>query len=189
MGYSKLKIPKICQFCKQPFEAKTMYTVYCSKECANKADKQKQKEKQSEDRFQREVAEKTAIISEILSRPYISVAEATQLFGISRNTIHRLIKKGKIPARNMGERLTRISRTHLEVMFAPIQQADPIPSQPKEYSIDECYTMKEIQAKFGVSEKTLYLTIKRLNIPKFPKGKYVYVPKELIDNIFAPNNL
>ncbi len=33
MGYSKLKIPKICEFCGNPFEAKTVVTRFCSREC------------------------------------------------------------------------------------------------------------------------------------------------------------
>jgi len=187
MGFSKLKIPKVCEFCKQPFEAKTMFTRYCSRACVLKGDKQKQKDQLAQTKKQAVAAEKSNIIAEIQSRPYISVKDATQLFGISRNTIQRLIKSGKIPALNLGERLTRISRVHLEAMFASIPQSEPIPQQPKDYSIDECYTMKEIQTKFGVSEKTLYSTIKRLDILKIPKGKFVYVPKELIDKVFAPN--
>lgn len=137
--------------------------------------------------IQAKTARKSADIAEIQSRPYISIPEATVLFGVSKDTLRRLINKGKLPAYNLGERLTRISRVELEAMFAPIQQPEPIPSQPKKYSIEECYTMKEIQIKFGVSEKTLYSTIKRLEIPKIPQGKFVYVPKELIDKVFASN--
>ena len=36
MGFSKLKIPKICEFCEKPFEAKTVATRFCSKYCSEK---------------------------------------------------------------------------------------------------------------------------------------------------------
>jgi excisionase family DNA binding protein len=69
---------------------------------------------------QAEKAQKTEVIADIQSRPYISIPEATLLFGISKDALHRLIKCGKIPAHNLGQRLTRISRIHLESLFVPI---------------------------------------------------------------------
>jgi len=53
-------------------------------------------------------------LSELISqipeaRDYITVPEAVAMFGISRDTIYRLIRKGTIPCVNLGERLTRIS--------------------------------------------------------------------------------
>ena len=31
MGFSKLKIPRVCEFCENPFEAKTVTTRFCCK--------------------------------------------------------------------------------------------------------------------------------------------------------------
>ncbi len=59
------------------------------------------------------------------------------------------------------------------------------PEKPKEYTAEECYTIGETQTKFGISGKALYDIIKRNDVPKFQKGKFVYVPKELIDKIFS----
>ncbi len=44
MGISKLKIPKICEQCGKPFEAKTVTTRFCSAYCANKSGKEKKRE-------------------------------------------------------------------------------------------------------------------------------------------------
>ena len=186
MGYSKLKIPKVCECCKKPFEAKTVLTRFCSTQCVNKADRTRKKEAKEETKFQAEKAQKTEVIADIQSRPYISIPEATLLFGISKDTLRRLIKSGKIPAHNLGQRLTRISRVHLESLFVPIAMPEQIPEPPKVYKPEDCYTIGEVQKKFGVSDKTLYSAIKRLNIDKIPIGKYVYVPKEQIDKVFAP---
>ncbi len=121
------------------------------------------------------------------TRPYISITEATILFGISKDTIRRLIKTGKVPAVNLGQRLTRVSRVHLEAMFTTVI----IPEQPKEqpvklqYNTNECYTIAEVSEKFGVSLSTVSNTIRRNSIPKRQVGKFVYVPKEQIDKIFS----
>ena len=186
MGYSKLKIPKVCEYCKKPFEAKTVLTRFCSRQCVNKADHARKMGDKEQAKSQSEKEQKTKVIADIQSRPYISISEATLLFGISKDTLHRLIKRGHLPAHNFGERLTRISRVHLEALFVPIAIPEPIPEPPKVYKPEDCYTIGEVQKKFGISDKTLYLAIKRLNIDKIPIGKYVYVPKEQIDKVFAP---
>jgi excisionase family DNA binding protein len=181
MGHSKLKIPKTCENCGKTFEAKTVITRFCSKVCANNSGNAKKKNEQKE-------AKQQELIAKIpTNRPYISIAEAVSLFGISRDTIYRLVRLGKIPAVNLGERLTRISRTHIETMFAPVAitpVATEKQSKKLDYSQEECYTIGEITEKFGVSPSTVSNAIRRNSIPKKQIGKFVYVPKTEIDKIF-----
>lgn len=183
MGYSKLKIPKICEHCGKSFEAKTVATRFCSNACGHKADNARKKAARKETKQQELIAKIPN------NRPYISIAEAVLLFNISRDTIYRLIRMGKIPAINLGERLTRISRKHVEAMFTPLVVAPVISEakQPKkmEYSQEECYTIGEITKKFGISPSTVSNAIRRNSIPKKQIGKFVYVPKTEIDKIFA----
>lgn len=120
MGFSKLKIPKICELCGKPFEAKTVITRFCSSSCANKSGKAKKRQAKEDEQRQTILEQSANQIAQIQTRPYISISEATTLFGISKDTIRRLIKAGKIPAINLGERLTRISRTHIEAMFTAV---------------------------------------------------------------------
>lgn len=109
MGFSNLKIPKLCEFCEKPFEAKTVATRFCSKYCSEKNIK-KQKQLEKEDQAKQNLLEQSkSKIAEVQSRPFISVSEAKMLFGISKDTIHRLIKSGRVPAHNFGQRLTRVS--------------------------------------------------------------------------------
>jgi DNA binding domain, excisionase family len=182
MGISKLKIPKNCECCGKQFEAKTVSTRFCSRACTNKAGNNKK-------RVERKEIKQQELIAKIPSnRPYISIAEAVLLFGISRDTIYRLVRMGKIPAINLGERLTRISRTHIEAMFAPLAVVPTTPekqSKKMDYSQEECYTIGEITEKFGISPSTVSNTIRRNSIPKKQIGKFVYVPKVEIDKIFA----
>lgn len=187
MGFSQLKIPKICEQCGKPFEAKTVVTRFCGSTCANKSSKEKKRQQKEAEKKQTILEQSAEKIAQMQTRPYISITEATILFGISKNTIHRLIKAEKIPAFNLGERLTRVSRKHLEEMFTAVE----IPEEPKEkpmklhYEIDECYTVTEVSVKYGVSPSTVENTIRRNSIPKRQVGNFVYVPKEQIDKIFA----
>jgi len=182
MGISKLKIPKTCEHCGKQFEAKTVITRFCSKECGHKVDNARKKAGRKEVKQQELIAKIPA------NRPYISIAEAVLLFGISRDTIYRLVRMGKIPAINLGERLTRISRTHIETMFTPLAVVPTAPeAKPKkmDYSQEECYTIGEITEKFGISPSTVSNTIRRNSIPKKQIGKFVYVPQIMIDKIFG----
>ncbi len=187
MGYSQLKIPKLCEFCGEPFEAKTVTTRFCGHLCASRAGKA-QKKKAKEEELQKQILQENIVkIAEVQTRPYISVTEATVLFGISKDTIRRLIRSGKIPSANFGQRLTRVSKQHLEAMFTSVS----MPEKPKEkpvkleYKPSECYTVNEISEKYGISPSTVNNTIRRNSIPKRQVGRFVYVPKELIDEIFA----
>jgi excisionase family DNA binding protein len=54
-----------------------------------------------------------------------------------------------------------------------------------DYAQEECYSIGEISEKYGVSLSTVDKTIRKNSIPKRQIGKFVYVPKEAIDKIFA----
>ena len=183
MGFSKLKIPKVCECCGKPFEAKTVTTRFCSHSCATKSGRERKKKKLLLDQMKDKIAE-------VQARPYISVSEASVLFGISKDTIRRLIKAGRIPAVNFGKRLTRVSRIHLEMMFTAVELPEKSEQNSKlEYKQNECYTIGEVSEKFGVSLSTVNNTIRRFSIPKREVGKYVYVPKEQINKVFLnPKN-
>lgn len=94
MGFSKLKIPRVCEQCSKPFEAKTVTTRFCTVSCANKSGKERKK--QEKERVEKETLLKKYVnkIAEVQTREFLSVSEATIMFGISRDTIHRLIKRG-----------------------------------------------------------------------------------------------
>ena len=192
MGISKLKIPKTCPQCGKTFEAKTITTVYCSQNCVNRASRAKKKQALEKERTQTLLQEKAETIAEIQTRPYITVAEAVALFGISKNTMHRLIKAGKVPAINLGERLTRVSRAHIEAMFTAVSVPEEKPQEPQsvklQYETSQCYTIAEAAQKYDVAQSAMANIIRRRNIPRWKVGKFLYVPKHKIDTIFNPNH-
>jgi hypothetical protein len=89
----------------------------------------------------------------------------------------------------LGERLTRISRAHIEAMFTAVAIPEEKPQEQQavklQYEQNECYTIGEITEKFGVSPTTAFMTIRKNSVPKRQIGKYVYVPKEIIDKLFG----
>ena len=184
MPASKYKIERKCEICGKTFLAKTVYSKYCSRTCTCAAYRNKKREEKRE----QQRIEQASKIPE--SRPYISVAEAVTIYGVSRDTLYRLIKSGTVPAINMGQRLTRISRAHLETMFTHTQPAPAIQPKQANYQFDESdsYTVGQITGKYGVSESTVYKTIRKQGIPTCQRGSYVYVPKVEIDKLFKSVN-
>ncbi len=184
MPSSKFKIEKTCKQCGKTFLAKTVFSEYCSKTCSQAAYRQKKKEEKKEER---RIA-KAALIPE--ERPYITISEAVTLFGISKDTIYRLIRNGKLPAVNLGERLTRISRAHIESMFKvvePTNTKQPKKQTEKAYSFapEDCYTVTQITEKYNIDPSTVYKNIRKVGIPTCQKGNYVYVPKSEIDQLYG----
>jgi len=153
----------------------------------NKSGKEKKREAKDAERKQSILEQSTNQIAQIQTRPYISITEATVLFGISKDTIRRLIKAGKIPAVNLGQRLIRVSRLHIKAIFTEVVLPEETKEQPIKlrYNESECYNIAEVSEKFGVSPSTVNKTIRRNSIPRRQVGKFVYVPKEQIDRIFS----
>ncbi|QOW11633.1 helix-turn-helix domain-containing protein [Kaistella flava (ex Peng et al. 2021)] len=186
MGFSKLKIPRVCEHCSKPFEAKTVMTRFCSISCNNKAAKEIKK-------FEKERIEKLTLlknyaikIAEVQSREFISVSEATVMFGISKDTVHRYIKRGIITGVNLGSRLTRVKRSDFEALFSAVEVPDKSKEAPEKptFKIGTCYTISEISEKYHADPATVNSVIRRNKIPTMKVGSFVYVPKNLIDKIF-----
>ena len=55
------------------------------------------------------------------AREYITVTEAHALFGISRNTVYRLIEKGRVAFFNTGKNQTRLKKDDLMKLY-PLQR-------------------------------------------------------------------
>jgi excisionase family DNA binding protein len=85
--------------------AKTTVTRYCSHQCNSRTYKAKERgHKVAESDLQT----LTAILSPIellKAKEYLSIGEACKLIGISRMTLHRHIKKGKLKTGLIGNRV------------------------------------------------------------------------------------
>ena len=162
MGFSKLKIPKVCEQCHKPFEAKTITTRFCSNSCASKNGnerKKQEKEVQEKEKILEKYADKIAALQH---REFISVNEATILFGISKSTIHRYIKQNLIHSVNLGERLTRINKEELKRLIAPTI----VPKEHKEEKLSKKDKEKKDYSQVKKKEKQKITPSIEMNIIK-----------------------
>ena len=124
MTASKIPIKKVCEHCKQEFVAWKTTTKYCSHQCNSRAYKSKRRE----ERVQRtEVNEQEKKVKDLIDKPYLSIAEAGRLLGISRHTIYRYIYSGRLRAYNMSSQRTIVKREDIEQMLAerPYEKRQP----------------------------------------------------------------
>ncbi|MFC3361738.1 helix-turn-helix domain-containing protein [Pedobacter fastidiosus] len=66
----------------------------------------------------------------------------------------------------------------------PDDRLPVVPDIQKIMRIEACYHIGEVERKYNISNKALYELIKRHEIPKLKCGKFTYVPKSMIDNLF-----
>ncbi len=123
-------------------------------------------------------------IEAIQGKEFLTVRDVAALVSCSVRTAYRLIENGEIKAVNLAQRKTLIKRSEIDNLF---EQPTQVESQVKnlEFDISDSYKISEVRRKYSISEKGLSDIIKRNNIPKIRNGRYVYVPKSMIDELFS----
>lgn len=180
---TNIKITRICEFCKNEFVAQTTVTRFCSPKCSkalNRALAKGIKIQKSNDETNKI---KYGDIEAVKAKDFLSINQTSQLFGISRRTIYRIIARGELDIAKFGTR-TIIRRCDLDTFFSlPLDQSllQPVQEFP---GLENCYTITQIQQKFGISPGALYILIQRQGISKYAVGKFNYVAKKDIDIIF-----
>ncbi|PRP68278.1 DNA-binding protein [Nonlabens agnitus] len=116
---SNLHIPKKCQQCGNAFIARTTVTKYCGDRCAKRAYKARKRAEKIKATLEEEMQPKVAIPSStnsINQKDFLSISEASQLIGVSRWTIQRMIKRGQLKAVPFGRKHI-VARYHIESLF------------------------------------------------------------------------
>jgi excisionase family DNA binding protein len=180
---TNIMVTRICEFCKNEFTARTTKTRYCSLSCNSRGYKLLVRQsKITESNKQTEIT-KNPSLEAVKTKDFISVNQASLLFGISRRTIYRIISRGELDIAKFGTR-TVIRRCDMDNFFSlPLEQSmlRPVQEFP---GLEKCYTITQIQQKFGISPGALYMLIQRHGISKYAVGKFNYVAKNDIDIIF-----
>lgn len=182
---SNIRIKRVCQHCGKDFIAKTTSTQYCGDNCAKRAYKARKRAEKIEASNAETVKTKSGI-EEIKQKEFLTVRDASILLDCSRRTIYYLIENGIIKSKNISQRLTRIDRAEIDKLFKKKKLITPPQKAPVakfKYKLEECYTIGEVQKKFGISDSALTDILKRKGVPKVKKGWYVYVPKKEIDKL------
>jgi excisionase family DNA binding protein len=100
---SNIKIPKVCEHCKETFIAKTTVTRFCSTNCAGKAFKNRKSKELLESVQMEEYRRSVGINMELIqSKEFLSIKEACLLLGVSRMSLYRYIKNKTITTHKLG---------------------------------------------------------------------------------------
>ncbi|MNY52204.1 Helix-turn-helix domain protein [compost metagenome] len=98
-----------------------------------------------------------------------------------------MVKSGSIPAANLSIRKIRLLKKDIDALFEIKPKVDQKPTEDLENlewtPLKDCFTIGQIQKEYSISETSLKNLIARHNIPKFQKGKFVYVPRVKIEHI------
>lgn len=192
---SNIKVTRICQYCSKEFTARTTVTKYCSVKC-NKAGYRARKRAEKVNLSNAETTRmKQQPIKILKAKEYLSINEVCQLLGISRRTVYRMIEQGDLNKIKIGSR-TLIKREILNRLLSNKETAIAettkhqikdlnVGKQKGAFEIEDCYTLTEVQCKYGVSESTVQHLIKRNCIPKIKMGRFAYVPKKIIDGLLT----
>ena len=180
MSTSKFRVLRTCEFCGKEFYAQKVSTRYCSKRCNELAYKQR--------RRQRQITEAEAgilqkPIEEVGNKEFLSLQDASVLFGITKRSVYNLIYNGVLQAFKFSSRMTFVRKADIEIMFEGHLYTKKV--KPERKTITEFYTTKEIQEKFGVSEAWVFKLAKEKKIPKVLHHGKTYWSKQHVEKHFA----
>lgn len=113
---SNIRIRRICDSCGNEFEARTTVTRCCSDACAKRAYKARKRAEKMEasDEETKQTIEKPII--ELQAKDFLSINEFCALFKVSRSTVWRMCKDGKMKSVKIGRR-KYISRAAINKLF------------------------------------------------------------------------
>jgi excisionase family DNA binding protein len=116
---SNLIFKKICEFCGKEFEAKTLYTRYCSHVCNQKHYKKQKREEKIQSVILEPIKPEKVLQTfdtSLQQKEFLSVDETATLLGASKRTIQRMISKGVLKVGKLGRR-TIIKRIEIDKLF------------------------------------------------------------------------
>lgn len=166
---SNIEVQRICRYCGNEFTARTTVTRYCSDMCSKRAYKARLKAAKIESSNKETQRIKDQPIEELKAKEFLTVREVARLLNCSVRSAYYYIESGTIKAVNLGQRITRVKRSEIDKLFEQPQPVTPQPEQ-KQFDISDCYTLTEVQSKYGISETALQNIIRRNSIPKIKKG-------------------
>ena len=112
------------------------------------------------------------------SKGYLTVKEAMLIYGISKDALYRMIRKGLIPSYDCSQRQTRLSRQYMDEHFKIKVVGRKKKKEVLSFEPKDCYTIGEIAKKFHINESSVFKHIRRHSISTCQIGNYVYVPNQ-----------
>lgn len=120
---SNLQIPKTCEYCGKAFIARTTVTKCCSDNCSKRAYKERKRQEKIQESLELDLNKSNVVQKETATTPnslnskdFLSISDASQLIGVSRWTIQRMVKRGQLTAVQFGRKHI-IKRSQIENLF------------------------------------------------------------------------
>lgn len=110
MPESKAKIMRHCIVCGKPFLAKNVDSVHCSRKCSDETYRNKKRAEKREQARQ-------AIVDTTDGHEYLTVSQVFNKYCISKPTLYRWIRLGRIKLHNPGKRMTLLDVTDIEQLL------------------------------------------------------------------------
>jgi excisionase family DNA binding protein len=204
---SNIEIQKICQLCGKQFTAKKTVTKYCSPLCTKRAYKKRMRDAKIENANKETQKILNKPIEQLKEKEFLTVREVSVLLNCSVRSVYYSIEAGSIKAINLGQRITRIKRSEIDILFSQqnqkegfkdlknkdnadmliIQQNPVTPHQNGYFDTLEYYSLAEVLEKYKLSYSSLNTLLKTNEIPKIKNGWFTYVSKNQIDKILNIN--
>jgi len=187
---SNITVIRVCEYCRSEFNAKTTVTRFCSETCRSRANKARTRDKKIERSNAETLTVKTGRTEILGKKDFLTIDEACELLSVSRWTLWRAVKNNELPSGKIGKRVF-LRRVDIDSLFgnrftmAPAKLPSPLASStPRVITPDNSYSIGEVIQKYRISGKALKAILDRNNIPTLRSGRFVYVPKAEIDNMF-----
>ncbi len=111
-----MEVKRICQHCGNGFTAQTSVTKYCGDICAKRAYKARKRAEKIEASNEETRQIIQAPIVELQAKDFLSIGEVCSLFQVSRATVWRMGRDGKLKTVKIGKRKF-VSRKALDSLF------------------------------------------------------------------------
>ena len=175
---------KVCQHCGRIFQTTEFAGKFCSDACAKKAYKVRRKQQ-----FQ---AEESAAIKEqrrkeLAEKENLSITEAAQLLGVSRNTIYSLIDTAGIQLMRISKRTIRIRREDLDKLYDSKRVISPLThsiQEIEEAKAEQLISRSEIIATYEISDAYFFKKMKENGIKCQMISGIGYYPQADIKRLF-----
>ena len=105
---------------------------------------------------------------------WYSASDVCAKFNMSLSQVYNLVNREHIPKKKVGN-ITSYSKKHIDIAKGVREPEEP-----------EWYSLAEAKEKYGMTRDQLYHYAKTYGITKKKVGKYTYLSRKELDNLFAP---
>ena len=192
-----MEIEKKCSYCGKQFLAQMLITRYCSHKCNQAHYRKKQKQKKivanKKPPLQNdEIIPYDAQLISIKAKDLLSLNDVMKLLGMSRSSIHRLIKNKHLKSAKFGARVfirKKDLKSLINNQFENEYSENIILNEAPKKDINGYFSIGEITKLYNLSRRTIARSLTQNNINKVKNGKFVYVLKSDVLKLFGkPTN-